>query len=158
MIHGRLTDADSGRFNLGGPVWAGVMDWLCDEAPTAAPGRYELSAGDLFANVMEYETIPRSEARFESHREFVDLQYTLEGDEEIDWSPLAGLVPDGPMDQDLQFWLPPASGWSTLCQPSGRFAVFFPGDAHRPKVRHSTQRVRKVVIKVRARLLALDSL
>ena len=155
MIHGRLQDAESERFILGGTVWAEALDWLRDEAAHAAIGRHELSGGDVFAIVMEYETLPRSEARFESHRKFVDIQYTLEGDEEIDWSPLDGLVADGPLDQDLQFWLPPAEGWSTLCQSAGRFAVFFPGDAHRPKVRHSTHQVRKVVIKVRARLLDL---
>lgn len=157
MIHGRLQDADSERFILSGPVWAEALDWLREEASNAREGRHELSGSDVVAMVMEYETFARSAARFESHREFVDIQCTLDGDEEIDWSPLEGLVPDGPFEQDLQFWVPPASGWSTLCQSAGRFAVFFPGDAHRPKVHHSTGRVRKVVIKVRARLLDLYS-
>jgi YhcH/YjgK/YiaL family protein len=157
MIHGRLQDADSERFILRGPVWAKALDWLRDEAPDAKIGRHPLLGEDVVAIVMEYETMARRDARFESHREFVDVQYTLDGDEEIDWSPLDGLVPDGPFEQDLQFWLPPASGWSTLCQPVGRFAVFFPGDAHRPKIRRSVTLIRKVVIKIRARLLELDS-
>ena len=153
MIHGDLTGPDPDLGLLRGETWATALNWLRRQNSATEIGRHELLGPDLYAVVMEYETLDRSETRFESHREFVDLQCTLHGEEIIDWCPRQALVPDGEMEQDVQFWLPPVVSWTPLVQVPGRFSVFFPADAHRPKVRSNGNRVRKVVIKARLGLV-----
>lgn len=136
------------------PVWRRALDWLRILPPDLALGTYELIGRDMFASVQEYETLDRAAARFESHREHVDLQYTISGTEAIDWCPRSELQPDGPFENDVQFWLPPVTPLATLVNSPGRFAIFYPGDAHRPKVRVGAGRVRKLVIKIHLKLLA----
>jgi biofilm protein TabA len=72
-------------------------------------------------------------ARLEAHRRYIDIQYTIHGDEEIGWSPLAACTaPAGPFDatKDIIFFDDAPSSW--LSVPRGSFAIFFPEDAHAP--------------------------
>ena len=154
MLHASLADRGTYDTLLGHPVWLRVLEWLRDMPAGIPLGRHETLGEGMFASVMEYETVPRETARFESHREHVDLQYTISGSEGIDWCPRAELETDGPFAEDVQFWLPPAAPFATLVSPPGRFSVFYPSDAHRPKVRIQSLHVRKLVIKIDIRLLA----
>lgn len=152
MLHARLDQPGGYSLLLVHPVWRRCLDWLGSLPASAPAGRHELDGSDLFALIMEYDTVPRDEARFESHLERVDLQYTLEGEEGIDWIPRSALTPDGPFGDDVQFWLPPAAPFSQLVNAPGCFSIFYPEDAHRPKVRCGSARVRKLVIKARLAL------
>ena len=154
MLHACLADPGTYDTLLVHPMWRRALDWLRALPAGAALGTHEIIGRDLSASVQEYDTLDRSAARFESHRQHVDLQYTLAGTEGIDWCPRGELQPDGPFRDDVQFWLPPATPFVTLVNAPGRFAVFFPSDAHRPKVRLADPHVRKLVIKVNMRLLA----
>lgn len=72
-------------------------------------------------------------AHLEAHRRYIDIQYTIEGPEEIDWSPRAScVVPAGPFDseRDIMFFQDRPGTWFEV--PPGRFAIFFPEDAHAP--------------------------
>ena len=154
MLHGFL--ADPGTYNtlLVHPVWGRALEWLRVLPADIALGKHAIIGEDMYATVQEYDTVAREAARFESHREHVDLQYTISGTEGIDWCPRGELEPDGPFANDVQFWLPPATPLVTLIQSPGRFSVFYPSDAHRPKVDVGGGRVRKLVIKVHLKLLA----
>lgn len=153
MIHGDLSDLDAGISLFKGVAWDAALSWLRQQSPATGLGRHEILGSDVYATVMEYGTLDRSQARFESHREFVDLQCTLEGEEIIDWCPSHKLVADGAMEEDVQFWLPTETPYTPIFQAVRRFSVFFPTDAHRPKVRAMSDRARKVVIKVRLGLV-----
>ena len=153
MLHASLHEPDAYEPLLGHPVWRRALDWLRALPPDLALGTHEIVGQDMFASVQEYDTVDRAVARFESHREHVDLQYTLAGEEGIDWCPRGELSPDGAFAHDVQFWLPPTAPFTTLRNAPGRFAIFYPGDAHRPKVNVGVARVRKLVIKVHCRLL-----
>lgn len=156
MLHASLHDPDTYGPWLAHPAWQRALAWLRALPADAALGTHEIIGQDLFASVQEYATVDRAAARFESHREHVDLQYTIAGEEGIDWCPRAGLTPDGPFANDVQFWLPPVTAFTTLRNSPGRFAIFYPGDAHRPKVGIGSPRVRKLVIKVHLKLLGWD--
>lgn len=111
-------------------------------------GEYELRGRDQFVSVQEYETLEAGRARFESHERYVDLQYTIEGAEQIDWIPRSELSPDGSFANDVQFWLPPSGALTSIVQSTGRFSIFYPEDAHRPKVHvPGIHRVKKLVVK-----------
>lgn len=154
MLHGSFNEPDTYELLTIHPVWRRAFDWI-GALPGEAPlGEVELAGRDLFASLQEYSTLARHEARFESHEAYVDLQFTLAGGETIEWAPRSELRADGPFANDVQFWLPPSDPVTALAQTPGRFAIFFPADAHRPKVRVAGHdRVRKGVIKIHQRLL-----
>jgi len=106
-------------------------------------------------NVMEYATLPREECTFESHRRYVDLQFTLAGGEFIEWRRAPELEISGPyaQDKDLQFYRPAAAS-TRLHMPPRHFAIFYPTDAHLPKVADGVHAsVYKAVVKVGLHLL-----
>lgn len=155
MIHGYLPEPGTYVGLERHPVWKSALDWLRALPADIAPGEYELRGRNQYVSVQEYGTLPAAEARFESHQHYVDLQYTLQGAEAIDWLPRHGLIPDGPFAYDVQFWLPPTQPLSRLVQTAGRFAIFFPDDAHRPKISvPGHPGVRKLVIKTAVSLVA----
>jgi biofilm protein TabA len=156
MFHAALSDPDTYAGLIGShPVWRECLEWLRNLKPDVALGNHPLRGDAMFASVQEYSTLPREEARFESHRAHVDLQYTLVGTEVIDWIPRNVLREEGPFANDVQFWQPPSNGFASIPNSAGRFCIFFPGDAHRPKVQEEAPRpVRKLVIKIRLELLS----
>ena len=79
----------------------------------------------------------RTDARLESHRRYIDIQLTLDGDEEIGWRPLSLCrAPVAPFDEqrDIRFYDDAPDSWVAV--PPGRFAIFFPDDAHAPLARN----------------------
>ena len=155
MIHGYLPEPGTYVGLERHPVWKAALDWLRALPADLAPGEYELRGRDQYVSVQEYATLPAAEARFESHRHYVDLQYTIAGAEAIDWLPRQELVPEGVFANDVQFWQPPTGPLSQLVQTAGRFVIFDPEDAHRPKVAvPGFPRVRKLVIKTALSLLS----
>lgn len=155
MLHGHLNEPESYAGLISHPVWNQVFQWLHRLPTDAAVGHHEIQGEQIYVSIQEYATLARHEARFESHERYVDLQYTLSGLEGIDWAPRSSLQPDGSFGNDVQFWLSPPEPVTTLCQSPRRFAIFYPCDAHRPKVRIGAQdHVRKLVVKIEKALLA----
>lgn len=117
---------------------------------TLSPGRYELDSDNLFALVQEYNSIPREQAKFECHRRYIDIQYVDEGIEQIGFGKTGKMEVSTEYDpaMDISF-LKGEGDYVTL--EKGSFGIFFPDDAHQPKVAPSgvPGKVKKVVIKVR---------
>ncbi len=150
MIYGRLDDFEAmGLTALGGAV-ARAVDWIRGLPEEPAEGRYALNEGDGYALILSYATGAAAESRFETHRAYVDLQYTLGGAEGIDWAPRASLADDGDYDTDKDLLLHhagPALG--RLVKSAGFFSIHTPLDAHRPKIRvPGFDRVFKLVVKI----------
>lgn len=109
-----------------------------------------LRSHDMYAIHQVCKTKPLKEARFEAHREYIDLQYVWEGQELISLSPLDGLVVENAYDKgkDIQFF--DYISASTLVMKPGMVAVIYPTDAHAPGLTYKKQQlVRKTVIKVK---------
>jgi YhcH/YjgK/YiaL family protein len=155
MIYGNLRSLDTYSALLVDAVWREAFGWLRELPPRAACGTYALRGEEMFARVMEYDTLPREECAFESHRRYIDLQCTIAGGELIEWRCSGELEPAGPYDAetDVQFYrLAPAM--TRMHQLPGHFAIFYPSDAHMPKVSDGVHpNVFKAVIKVGIRLL-----
>ena len=157
MLHASLSDPGTWMPILGHHrVWHRSLDWLKRLTPETPLGTYEIDGPKWYASVQTYDTLLREECRFESHEEHIDIQYTIQGGEIIDWIDRGQLEPEGPFANDVQFWKTPADSvsYASLHQLPGRFAVFLPADAHRPKVRDpQSASVRKVVIKIHRSLI-----
>ena len=100
---------------------------------TLAPGRHVIDGDRLYLSIDHKAGRGRAGARLESHRRYIDIQLTIEGDEEIGWLPLSGCAaPAGAFDEtrDIRFYDDRPTTW--LSVPASRFAIFFPEDAHAP--------------------------
>lgn len=135
----------------------GVFAWLraCSDLPPDT--RHEFFGDKLFATILRLETVEREAARWETHREYVDLQYIIGGGEVIDWAPAAKLSPVGDYDgeKDIQFYGAEQADL-TLPMAEGLFVFFLPSDAHRPMIAHGSNRfIHKAVVKIHKSLLFL---
>lgn len=110
-------------------------------------GRHDIDGDRVFALVQEYPTREENECRWEAHRRYYDIQVVARGVERIGVAPLANVSETMAYDEtkDVAFF---AGEGDWLTMSPGRFAIFAPGDVHRPCVRLSTiTAVRKIVIK-----------
>lgn len=150
MIYGKLSDFESmGLASLGGTLVRSVA-WIRALPAEPAEGRYVLWRNDIYALVLRYATGDAAGSRFETHRKYVDLQYTLAGAEGIDWAPRGTLADDGDYDaaNDLLFH---HSGpvFGRVLKSAGYFSIYTPVDAHRPKIRvEGSDQVFKLVVKI----------
>ena len=48
-----------------------------------APGKIDLIPGKLFCLLQEMESVPFAQARPESHKQFIDIQYLISGEERM---------------------------------------------------------------------------
>lgn len=155
MIYGRLADFEAmGLDALGSPV-ARAVAWIRGLPALPREGRLDLGADGLQALVLRYATRGADEARFESHRRFVDLQCTLAGGEAIDWAPRDTLPDDGDYDAatDLRFHKP-GPVVSRITKTAGLFSLYTPVDAHRGGIHlPGHDHVFKVVVKIPAGLV-----
>ena len=114
---------------------------------TLGPDRYEIDGQRLYLSIDETEGRGRGGARLESHRRYIDIQVTIEGQEEIGWRtgsechlPIAALDEE----RDIQLYEDSPAIW--LAVPPGYFAIFFPHDAHAPLA--GTGRLKKAIFKI----------
>ena len=108
-------------------------------------------AGGVFAMEQVYQTKPRTEGFFESHRKYIDVQVVVEGEERIEVIDASRITVREPYvtERDLIIYLDAASA-SDFRLLAGEAAIFFPVDVHMPSLQlHSAPvLVRKTVVKV----------
>ena len=114
------------------------------------PGRYELDGSNLFVLVQVYDSIPRAQGRWECHQKYIDIQYIAEGAEQIGVNSLGKMkvTTEYNPEKDIAF-LGGEGDYITLSK--GSYGIFFPEDAHQPKVAPNeiSGKVKKVVVKIR---------
>lgn len=150
MIYGKLNDFEAmGLASLGETISRAVA-WIRNLPAEPKEGRYTLADDNCYALVLRYTTGDAAESHFETHRQYVDLQYTLAGAETIEWAPRASLENDGDYDseKDVLFHRP-GQAFGTLIKAPGYFSIYTPVDAHRPRIRVTGfENVFKLVVKI----------
>ena len=136
------------RYQCLHPLFERGLRYLADtDLRALAPGRHVLDGDRLILSIDHAHGRGRDAARLEAHRRYIDIQYTMEGDEEIGWLPLADCGTAAvPYDdsRDIAFFAARPTSW--LSVPTGSFAVFFPDDAHAPLAGRGP--VKKAILKV----------
>jgi YhcH/YjgK/YiaL family protein len=119
----------------------------------------ELAGRQVYALHQAYITESAEGRQYEAHRRYIDVQYILEGEEVILAADLTNMASRSEYDEgkDIQWYMPKlgadagadAGMASTIHLKAGQFAVFFPQDAHMPKLAAgSPGPVKKIVVKV----------
>jgi YhcH/YjgK/YiaL family protein len=112
-------------------------------------GDYPLAGDSAFVKVTYVANKDFDKTQWESHRKFIDLQYVSNGQEKIGVAPVSQATVTDPYNEAKDAAHYTASGEYYIAGP-GTFFLFFPQDAHRPNIKVNDDKVRKVVIKIRA--------
>lgn len=122
---------------------------------TLSTGRYNIDGDNVYAIVTENPTKDLDSAKWESHRNYIDLQMVIKAEEKIGVAPIESLSVTMPYDssKDLINYEGKGTyagmGTFYLAQPN-TFFLFFPSDAHRPNVTTGGNKAdKKVVLKIR---------
>lgn len=97
------------------------------------PGRHVVDGDRMYVSIDHTHGRGREAARLEAHRRYIDVQYTMEGDEEIGWMPLARCgeaIGEYNPAKDVSFFAARPTTW--LAVPEGSFASSFPTTRTRP--------------------------
>jgi biofilm protein TabA len=119
------------------------------QVATGTTGRVEL-AGGSFALEQAYVPKPRPEGFFESHRNYIDVQVIVEGEELMEVEDVARLTITTAYNPERDLIKYADTGVaSVLRMRAGDVAVFLPEDGHMPSLHwRGTGVVRKTVVKV----------
>ncbi len=146
MILDNIANID--RYTALHPLFPCAFDYIrTNDLRILAPGRYPIAGEQLFAIVESVAGRSRVDAKLECHRRYTDIQFVLEGTDEMGWKPVRSCrqpVADYSAEKDIQFFHDDPESW--VAAPPGTFCIFFPEDAHAPLV--STGNIRKVIIKI----------
>ncbi len=115
------------------------------------PCRIEIDGTDLYALVQSYNTMNAAEKKWETHRNYVDIQYVAFGTEIMGWAPEDSLEPAGDYnpEKDVRFYQDGAP-FTPVRLEAGTFAILLPEDIHKPGCAAGmSEPVIKVVVKVR---------
>ncbi len=105
---------------------------------------------DFYFLIQEYVAKDPEVARFEAHKNYVDIQYIIEGKEAMEVAPLEKMEVMNPYnpEKDVEHLLN-IEGACKMVIAAGGYAVFYPNDAHKPCIKVNDNIVKKIVGKVR---------
>ena len=131
--------------------WEAAVEFLKNnDLMTLASGRHEITDDGVYANVQEYES--KIESSYEAHREYVDIQCVVSGEEYIYVADIADVnEPQGEFDvkKDIQFFRSADNSRKVLTDKDN-YVILFPKDAHQPcmAIDGKPGHIRKIVVKV----------
>ena len=126
-----------------------AYDFIVNKAEGAVVGKYDLENGE-YVSVQEYTTKARSEAKYEAHKKFIDIQMILSGKELIAVSPIEKMTISDEYNEEKDFMLFHHNDECTdYVLEAGDFLILYPQDVHMPGVCvNEKSPVRKIVVKV----------
>ncbi len=110
-------------------------------------GRYNLIKDYDYVNIDICKAREVKEAKLESHKKYIDLQLLISGSESMGWKPTSTckqITSPYSAEKDFQFFADEPDIFFNL--KIGKFAVFFPEDAHMPLI--GTGTIKKAVFKI----------
>lgn len=149
MFLSQLRNVDKDKMILAKSLYIG-LDFISQADFSGLPdGKHDIGEG-AYVSISTYATQPVEERRPESHHKYIDLQFIIEGEEQIGYTDIAqaGEIAEENTVKDLVFYKS-VDNETMLKMLPGSFAVFYPWDVHRPNcLAKSSVRVRKAVVKI----------
>ena len=147
MIKDKLENA-ANYYSISYSIQEG-FEWLkAQDLEKIEDGKYIINE-ENYANVQTYTT--KDNALYEAHREYIDIQYMVNGVEKIGVTDYKNCSSNIKYDKnkDIEFLNNnQEETFETIEQ--GEFLVLFPNDAHKPSIKIDTNKtVKKVVVKVK---------
>ena len=147
MIKDKLKNAKI-YYNLSTNLKLG-LNWLeTTDLNSLIDGKYTINGDSIYASVQTYET--KTDANYESHRKYIDIQYVIKGEEKIGVTDLSNCETciEYDRERDLEFYIIKSKA-EFIELKEGAFAIFYPHDVHKPSIAiNQPSTVKKVVVKV----------
>ena len=132
--------------------YAKAVDFLLNtDLAALETGKHEIDGKNVYANVVEYTTIPWEEAKFEAHEHYTDIQYVIKGTEIMTYAPVGEMTVKTPYnpEKDVVFFDNSNPGLQVAAKDD-QYMIFFPWDAHKPKAANGEQDpIKKVIVKIK---------
>jgi len=113
-------------------------------------GKIRLDGDDLFINVNDIRLRQSKDCPLEAHRDYIDIQVPMSGNEIMGWRSLADCERQtAEYDEGKDMELYSDDSTAEFVVPVGHFAVFFPTDAHRPGIGAEGLPLRKLIVKTK---------
>ena len=110
----------------------------------------EISGKDVYAMHQVYRTKSETGRLYENHKDYIDVQYVLEGTEVIRVTDVGGLNVAKAYDPDTDAALYDYDDGTDVKLGAGDFVILYPHDAHVPQLQLGAPAdVKKIVVKVR---------
>jgi len=139
------------QYHLNKTFWDKAFAFLRDtNLLTLTNGRHNIDGDNVYASVTEAPSKEYDKTAFESHKNYIDLQYVITGEENMGKTSVESLKVDKPYVErnDIAYYTGDGKIYTV---PQNSFLLFFPGEAHRPNITPGGNKViKKVVIKIRA--------
>lgn len=135
-------------YNLSNNLKKGLTWLKKTDLASIEDGKYSIDEDIVYASVQTYLT--KDNAKYESHKKYIDIQYMIKGQEKVGISDLRNCITciEYDSDKDLEFYnLNSEEEFVELSE--GQFLIFYPTDAHKPSITKNKETlVKKVVVKV----------
>ncbi len=153
MIFSSL-NAAKGNYEYPEAIKKAIEFMSTEEFKKLEVGRYEIQGDDIFALVQDQTTDEPEKKRAESHRNYVDIQFLMSGEEKQGYAPLIpGTKGEEPEGKDNIFY-DKVEDEQFVCLKPGDFTIYFTNDIHRPNCAvNGSCSIHKAVIKVRESLI-----
>lgn len=113
-------------------------------------GRIDLDGNNMFVLVQEYDSIPKEQGKWEFHNDYIDIQYICQGTEQMGFGNVDKMKIVTPYDKEKDIAFVSGEGdFATVGK--GSYCIFFPKDAHMPKVALNNKpvQIKKILIKIK---------
>ena len=135
------------------PLFEKAFDFIKKACAEKLPvGKYEIDGKNLYAMVQEYDSKSPEDAKFEAHRNYIDIQYIISGTENMQAFDISDATAniEYNSENDVIFFENSDKVTTGLFTDEG-FAIFFAHDVHRPGMatQKGSEPIRKIVVKVK---------
>lgn len=105
---------------------------------------------NVYINMVEYQTKALEESKFEAHRDYIDIQIVLSGEELFGVTFSEYLKEITPYDEEAECSFLQGDIQSTTILKPDTFIIVFPGEPHMPGIQtDGPSTLRKMVVKVK---------
>ncbi|WP_019616356.1 N-acetylneuraminate anomerase [Psychromonas ossibalaenae] len=155
MIFGHIEDTQHNQ-QLPAAIQKAVDFLTSNNLQALSIGRHEIDGEFMFANVMTFTTSDAVDKQAEVHKDYIDVQCLISGEEKIEFCLADSTCPVAqPYDAENDFYLIKNMNKVSEVNLSPKmFAVFFPEQPHKPGcLINKPGELKKIVIKVHKHLL-----
>lgn len=153
MIVSNINSPELEKYVLTNDRFAAAFDFVKKIFTGAVEdGRHILDGDDLYVNVMTYESKMAEQSCFEAHKNYIDIQIIIDGEEIIGYESADKLSLTREYDESGDYMLYALNDkYDSIRVGSGEFAIIFPEEPHAPGIAADAKpsKVRKAVVKVR---------
>ena len=125
-----------------------AVDFVLNAPADIAEGKHEIDGKNVYASVIVKDTKALEDAKYEAHREYLDLQYVLDGGEVMGYAPVDTMTEATEYNPEKDIIFLKGEG-SLIDVKKGDFYIVHPFDAHAPGLGKAPGTFKKIIVKIK---------